>query len=1071
VSPPHSVSSTAGRASNDPLARVQACLDELAHVLPAQAPLRDFVHHNTLHAYQHLPFATALTEASRLGGARPWLAPQRCRELFQAGRITTADLDAALRQLPALRADDALLDGDDFELRRGDVLRAALLHAPESVTPTRLRWLAEERAVFAKLPDDMEPRARQRLLRAAAADGLDERAAVADLWAAARDLAPERVDEPAPLAETLAAPTAEAAAALWQELLARLGETWTPAELLRHLSGEDFRPALRTMLIRHLAAHLDQGLAAWRNPAREHGFYAAWRHSAGQDWGWEFDEFPGARHEVEQLPDEPLPAMVGELRRLGIAESDWAPCLRRLALELPGWAGMFHRRQSRPEAGDPPVALVDFLAVRLVLERLHAERLLRRLWGVSLPLQTLGDYFVTRPAELVARDAHSDRRLPDHALEWLQAHLGEPTNDDGDIWRQLATRLAAALRASAASGDRASSDAWPLFVLARDLGLCGRELRAIGRAGAETMRRCADSPSDEQRGLLWLLAYEHHYRQQLFAALTANHRRARPLAGRASAQLVLCMDDREEGTRRHLEEVNPTYETFGAAGFYGVPMLWQGLDDDAPTALCPVVVRPENTVHETVPANAEAAGDRHRRRRRWRLAWQERLHQGTRRGGLRAAMLNAAAAPLALLVLLARTLTPGRFGDWLARRRQAFDTLVPSTLHLTATAEEARRPASAEAPRRGFSEDEQAARVGAFLRGIGLTEHFAPLVVIVGHGSDSRNNPHLAAYDCGACSGRHGGPNARVFAAMANRPAVRARLGAQGLRIPDATYFLSVEHNTCDETFAWYDTDAIPASHRAAVTALQRDCEMAARLHAVERCRRFASAPTRPSPRQALHHLRDRRQDFAQARPELGHATVAAAVVGRRTMSRGLFLDRRVFLISYDPLPDADGSILESTLLAAGPVGAGISLEYYFSTVDNEGFGCGSKVMHNLAGLFGVMQGASSDLRTGLPLQMIEVHEAMRLLVVVEQTPEILSAIYHRQAPLRELIGQGWIVLAAQEPDSGAIHLFDPAVGWQAWRAETDAAPLPEVERSADWFAGRDDALPLALLRRPVATR
>jgi hypothetical protein len=102
---------------------------------------------------------------------------------------------------------------------------------------------------------------------------------------------------------------------------------------------------------------------------------------------------------------------------------------------------------------------------------------------------------------------------------------------------------------------------------------------------------------------------------------------------------------------------------------------------------------------------------------------------------------------------------------------------------------------------------------------------------------------------------------------------------------------------------------------------------------------------------------------------------------------------------------------------------------------------------------------------------MIEVHEAMRLLVVVEQTPEILSAIYHRQAPLRELIGQGWIVLAAQEPDSGAIHLFDPAVGWQAWRAETDAAPLPEVERSADWFAGRDDALPLALLRRPVATR
>jgi uncharacterized protein YbcC (UPF0753/DUF2309 family) len=337
-------------------------------------------------------------------------------------------------------------------------------------------------------------------------------------------------------------------------------------------------------------------------------------------------------------------------------------------------------------------------------------------------------------------------------------------------------------------------------------------------------------------------------------------------------------------------------------------------------------------------------------------------------------------------------------------------------LRLTAEDSEARRVATADEPRLGFSEEEQLARVGGFLRSIGLTRDFAPLVLIVGHGSDSRNNPHLAAYDCGACSGRHGGPNARVFAALANRPTIRARLAEQGLQIPETTLFVAAEHNTCDESYLWYDLENLPASHQEAFAAMRRDCAQATSLHAVERCRRLASAPRAPSPAQARQHLAERCQDIAQARPELGHATVATAFIGRRTMSRRAFFDRRVFLISYDPLPDLEGRILEATLLAAGPVGAGISLEYYFSSVDNEGFGCGSKVMHNLAGLFGVMQGASSDLRTGLPLQMIEIHEPMRLLVVVEQTTELLSAIYQRQPPMQELVGNGWVVLAAKHP-------------------------------------------------------
>jgi uncharacterized protein YbcC (UPF0753/DUF2309 family) len=66
-----------------------------------------------------------------------------------------------------------------------------------------------------------------------------------------------------------------------------------------------------------------------------------------------------------------------------------------------------------------------------------------------------------------------------------------------------------------------------------------------------------------------------------------------------------------------------------------------------------------------------------------------------------------------------------------------------------------------------------------------------------------------------------------------------------------------------------------------------------------------------------------------------------------------------------------------------------------------------------MTGFLGVMEGASSDLRTGLPRQMIEIHEAMRLQVIVEAKTDILTEIYKRQPPLQELIGKGWLLLSA----------------------------------------------------------
>jgi uncharacterized protein YbcC (UPF0753/DUF2309 family) len=475
------------------------------------------------------------------------------------------------------------------------------------------------------------------------------------------------------------------------------------------------------------------------------------------------------------------------------------------------------------------------------------------------------------------------------------------------------------------------------------------------------------------------------------------------------------------------------------------------------------VVTPAHNVRETPKAGNERSLSRHNKGLKVTRNVAYLLYQGLRRNLLVSHPLINMIAPFTFIGLLAKSLLPKTqqrlVSDMalLVSPNTKTELLYTSTDHATA--------ATPEHPKSGFTDTEQADRVAGFLRNTGLTYGFAPLVVLMGHGSSSQNNPHRAAYDCGACSGRHGGPNARVFAAMANRPEIRKLLAERGITIPPDTWFIGSEHNTCNEEISWYDQDELPAAHRQAFKKLLDELGHIRKMSAHERCRRLASAPVNPSPELALDHIEERAADFSQARPELGHATNASAIVGRRSLSQGVFFDRRVFLISYDPTQDPEGTILEGILLAVGPVGAGINLEYYFSTVNNERFGCGSKVPHNITGFFGVMEGASSDLRTGLPRQMVEIHEPMRLELLVEAKTPVLEAIYARQESLRELIAGGWVNLSTKDPDSGEIYRFERGAGFVPWQAgPTDLAVF---DKSADCYRNRTLPVPPALIKQP----
>jgi uncharacterized protein YbcC (UPF0753/DUF2309 family) len=196
-------------------------------------------------------------------------------------------------------------------------------------------------------------------------------------------------------------------------------------------------------------------------------------------------------------------------------------------------------------------------------------------------------------------------------------------------------------------------------------------------------------------------------------------------------------------------------------------------------------------------------------------------------------------------------------------------------------------------------------------------------------------------------------------------------------------------------------------------------------LNAKERSRRFESIDTRKTPAEIHEKIRVRSVSIFEPRPELNHATNALCLVGRRELSKGLFLDRRSFMNSFDYQVDPDGTYLFNILKAAAPVCGGINLEYYFSRVDGERLGAGTKLPHNVMGLFGVANGIDGDLRPGLPSQMTEVHDPVRLLLMVEHFPEVVLKTIQKSPETYEWFIHDWVKLVVIHPENKSLYVFN----------------------------------------------
>ena len=549
----------------------------------------------------------------------------------------------------------------------------------------------------------------------------------------------------------------------------------------------------------------------------------------------------------------------------------------------------------------------------------------------------------------------------------------------------------------------------------------GRTDAAFQQAWRQAMADAAALPDDAGLGgdpalaadLALQEAYEAAFRRRLLARLRDGA--ARPAgqpATRPLVQAAFCIDVRSEVLRRALETVCPGAETVGFAGFFGFPIEYVPIGRTRGGAQCPVLLRPGVVVCEAVAGateeeRTEVLGLRLLRRRAVR-AWKAfKLSAVSSFTYVETVGLGFAAKLLGDAAGLTRPAPdPGTDGLDRGVIARVGPRLDPAVVAGRATGlDPARRLAMAE----------------AVLRAMSMTGGFAGLVMLTGHGSTTVNNPHASGLDCGACGGHTGEANARVAAAVLNDPGVRAGLRGRGILVPDDTWFLGCLHDTVTDEVRIFDTDQVPAAHAADLAQLRVWLSQAAALARTERAALLGLPPA--AGRDGRVAARGR--DWAQVRPEWGLAGNAAFIAAPRARTRGLDLGGRVFLHSYDWREDAGFGVLALILTAPMVVASWINLQYYGSAVNNRVFGSGNKVLHNVVGQLGVLEGNAGDLKVGLPWQSVHdgtrlVHEPLRLTVLVEAPEAEIDRVVAAHPGVRDLVGNGWLHLFALAEDGTA---------------------------------------------------
>ena len=477
-----------------------------------------------------------------------------------------------------------------------------------------------------------------------------------------------------------------------------------------------------------------------------------------------------------------------------------------------------------------------------------------------------------------------------------------------------------------------------------------------------------------------------------------------PVPQPPAIQAAFCIDVRSEVYRRALESVDPGIATLGFAGFFGLATAHRRFASDVVEKRLPVLLNPGST---SVAGGHPATDAGRRYAARAARAW----------GRFKLAAVSSfafveSAGPLYVAKLLRDAL--GSVGAPQGDPAPRFDP--PLTL------------------------DAKVDTAETILRAMSLTRGFAPLVLIVGHGARVTNNPHASALQCGACGGYSGEVNARLLAGLLNEPEVRARLSSRDIHIPAKTMFVAALHDTTSHAVTLFDSDGMQEGHRPDLEGARRLLDRASEVARAE------CAPKLPGATDGPQLLR-RARNWAEVRPEWGLAGARAFVAAPRSMTCGRSLEGQAFLHDYDWRADAGFSVLELILTAPVVVASWISLQYYGSSVAPELFGGGNKLLHNITGGIGVVEGNGGTLRGGLPWQSVHdgralMHDPLRLTVCVAAPADAIDAVLTKHAHVRALFDNRWMHLLVLDDHGRMAERYDGVGRWTSYAAhgETEAA-------------------------------